>query len=99
MSQVDWHKLIADASCRYEVLDSTVALIGNPTSGAAEAKPFMLLRVRHVESLLEMTFLFDLSQPIVDTLANTLAAMADDMEDNKPLDEHLTYMEDDDDEI
>mgnify|MGYP003124972341 CR=1 FL=1 len=103
----DWESLINDDAIKYRVIDSAVALIGDPMGSTSEAQPYMALHVKHAESGFKFDFLFAVDAEDVAMLGATFLKMTHDINDNRFLDasvydfneeDYLDFEEEDDDE-
>ena len=94
----DWESLINDDAIKYKVIDSAVALIGDPMGSTMEAQPYMALHVKHAESSLEFNFLFAVHRDDVAMLGATFLKMTHDINENRWLDSSIYDFEEEDDE-
>jgi hypothetical protein len=92
----DWESLINDDAIKYRVIESAVALIGDPMGSTSEAQPYMALHVKHAESGLKFDFLFAVDAVNIFMLGATFLKMTNDIKENRFLDSSVYDFEEED---
>jgi hypothetical protein len=87
MDREEWARYLTDEATLYNMIDAAIALVGEPTDVPDDAQPTLIIRARHVETEMPVTFTFNVPHWLVKVFAGTFSRMSWDIDHDTPLNE------------